>query len=220
VPAFLSPKSAIISEFDGPVYTFFVQLFSHSYLLQVIIALALLIVQAFGLTLVLQINGLVHRSNIFPAFPVVIGYSWNPDFLTLHPFLFSGILLIAALYFLMRLYGKQAAYREVFYGTFSISLASLFFFPLIYMLILVWTAFITIRITEWREYVITLIAFILPYLYYASGLFWNSNFMQGSTQFFNSIFRFSLPQPIGMVNTIWLLACVFIIVVTALAILL
>lgn len=219
LPAFTAPLQAIVSTFDGPIYTFIIKNTGLSVQFEVFIAFVLLIIQAIGFTLVLQFSGLIHKSNLLPSIAIVIGYSWNPQFLTLHPFLFTGVLLLFALYFLMQLYGKNNAYHEVFSASFCLGLASLFFIPLVLLLIVIWATFITLRVSEWREYVISIIAFTLPLLYYASGLYWNANLVEGSVDFINSMYMLSLSDGIGMSNIIWLSACAFTTIISVLFVL-
>lgn len=216
IPAFVNPKPIVVSNFDGPIFNFIGQILCDYKLFQIILAFVFMLLQAFGLTFVFQVNGLIHRSNFLPAFPVIIGFSWNPDFLFLHSFFFAGVFLIAGIYYLLRIFGKQAAYREVFSASFAFSMASLFFIPLAYLIIIVWFTFITLRISEWRDYFISLIAFAMPYLYYASGLYWNSNFIEGSKHFLHELFHLSLPQPIGFASIIWLSLCAFALIVSML----
>jgi len=214
IPAFMHPKPIIKTMLDGPIYDFLINLIKNQSTLQVALSLFLIMLQAFALNWVLQINGLFHRSNFIACIVVVLSYSWNPEFQTLHPILVAGMFVIAGVHFLLQLYGKQGAYREVFSASFAFSLASLFYFPLIYLLVLVWFSFITLRISEWREYVISIVAFLLPYIYYASGLFWNDNFISGIQQIGQSVVLISKPESIGMTNSIWLTACALALVIS------
>ena len=117
------------------------------------------------------------------------------------------------------MYGKQAPYRQVFTAAFSLSMASLFYLPLVYMILLLWFSLISYRISSWREYAITLIGFILPWIYYVSLLFWNDNVVSGLENISNSLLNLVLPERLSTINILWLAVSVFVLVVTMTAVL-
>ena len=54
-----------------------------------------------------------------------------------------------------------------------LSLGSLFYFPTILLLPLVWVALNDFRPFQWREWAMPFIGVALPYLYLATWYFWN-----------------------------------------------
>jgi hypothetical protein len=154
-----------------------------------------------------------------PALIILVTYSWNADFQTLHAILPAGIFIILAIHSIMVMYGKQEAYRQVFTAAFSIGIASLFYLPLAYLLFLIWFSFVTYRISTWREYAISIIGFSIPFIYYFSWLFWSDTFNQGLHQLAAALFNFVLPARLSTVNTLWLFVSAFLIMVTMAAVL-
>jgi len=160
IPAFVNPSPAVIKSSDGPLFTLLVSWLKHTAgTVSVALALSLIVLQAISLFYVFQANGFFGRSNFMPALIILVTYSWNADFQTLHAILPAGIFIILAIHSIMVMYGKQEAYRQVFTAAFSIGIASLFYLPLAYLLFLIWFSFITYRISTWREYAISIIGF-------------------------------------------------------------
>jgi hypothetical protein len=219
LPAFINPVLPIVTSSDGPLYSLLLNWLSQSQLLSVAVALILIIIQSLILFYVYQANGFFGRSNFIPAIIILLAYSWDTNYQTMHAVLPGGIFLIIALNAIMVMYGQQAAYRLVFTAAFSLGIASLFYIPLAYLLILVWFTLITYRVSTWREYAISIIGFILPFIYYFSWLFWNDSFLIGINQISESLVNFILPPKMALVYTIWLSVSAFILVITMVAVL-
>jgi hypothetical protein len=148
-----------------------------------------------------------------------LAYSWNSNYQTLHAVLPAGVFIIIALHTIMDMYGRQAAYHQVFTAAFSLGIASLFYLPLTYMLLLLWFTLITYRVSAWREYAVSVIGYVLPFIYYVSWLFWNDRLGVDLQQLPASLFNFILPARISLLNTIWLLVSLFVTIITMMAVL-
>jgi len=204
IPAFVNPLPAIASDYDGPLYVMLLGWLQSSAILAITVALALILLQAFTLFYVFQANGFLKKSNLFPAIIVLLAYSWNIDFQTLHAILPASVFLIIALNSIMVMYGHQAAYGKVFTASFSIAIASLFYIPLAFFLLFVWFSLITFRVSSWREYAITFIGFTIPFLYYITWLLLNNSFIIGMNQFLDSLLNMVLPARLSIIYTLWL----------------
>ena len=219
IPAFMTPLLPVQTSADGPLYTL-VSGWLHQFpALNVSVALILVVIQALILFYVYQANGFFKRSNFLPAIIILLAYSWNSNYQTMHSLLPAGILIIMALSSLMRMYGRQDAYHQVFTASFSIGIASLFYMPLAYLMFMIWFTLITYRISTWREYAVSIVGFFIPIIYYISWLFWNDNLPTGFHQLSETLFNLILPPPLSVVNTIWLSVSAFIMIVTMVAVL-
>lgn len=220
IPAFVNPLPPVQTPSDGPLYTLLVNNWLHQFtILTVAIALLLVVSQALILFYVYQANGFFGRSNFLPAIIILLAYSWNSNFQTLHAVLPAGIFIIIALHSIMVMYGRQAAFHQVFIAAFSIGIASLFYIPLAYLLLMIWFTLITYRISTWREYAVSIIGYILPFIYYISWLFWDNNLQQGLQHLSGSLVNLILPPRVSMINTIWLSVSAFILAITMIAVL-
>jgi hypothetical protein len=219
IPAFITPVVPIRTPADGPLYNLLLSWVLPHTLLAVAIALILVVMQAFTLFYVYQSNGFFGRSNFLAAIIILLAYSWNANYLTLHAVLPATLFIILALNSIMKMYGQPGAYQHVFIASFSIGIASLFYIPLAYLLLMIWFTLITYRISTWREYAVSIIGYILPFIYYLSWLFWNDNLQNGLLHFSGSLFNIVRPAGISEINTIWLSVSAFIMVVMMFAVL-
>ena len=219
IPAFINPVSPVYTSGDGPLYRMLLSFLAPAPILTVSIALLLIVLQAVILFYIYQAIGFFGRSNFMPAIIVLIAFSWNPAYQTFHAMLPAGLFLIIALNALMVMYGQQGAFHQVFTAAFSIGIASLFYIPLAYLLFFIWFTLITYRVSSWREYVVSVIGFVLPVIYFFAWLFWSDNFLPGLKQLSDALFNLVLPERISLINTIWLSASAFMLVVMMFAVL-
>jgi hypothetical protein len=219
LPAFLHPVLPAITQSDGPLYSLLVIYIGQFPILCISVALILVVIQALVLFYVFQANGFFKRSNFLPAIIILLAYSWNNNYQTLHAVLPAGIFIIIALNSIMKMYGRQAAYHQVFAAAFSIGIASLFYIPLAYLLVMIWLTLITYRISSWREYAVSIIGFILPVIYYVSWLFWNDEVPTGLNRASDSLFNLTWPAPLPVAATLWLSVSTFVMIVTMVAVL-
>lgn len=219
LPALVNPVPAVLTSSDGPLFVQLVNWLKLFPTLTVAIALAMIVLQSFILFYVYQANGFFKRSNFLPAIIVLIGFSWNSSFQTLHAVIPASIFIILALNSIMGMYGRPAAYHQVFTAAFSIGIASLFYIPLAYLLLSIWFTLISYRISSWREYAVSIIGFILPLIYHFSLLFWNDQLPTGLHHVSDALLNLILPARLSVVNTIWLSLSAFILIVTMVAVL-
>ncbi len=174
MPSFLEPSAPVLSKADGYLYTLLVQGMAHSSSLPVILGFVFTLLFSFLLTSLFSEMDLYPRNNLLISILTVTLLSCNNSLATLNSLYCALIPLLFAIYGMMRLYGREEAYGSVFSISFSIALASLFLYPLIYLLAFVWMGFLTYRILTWREWVISVIGATTPYIYLVSILFLTS----------------------------------------------
>jgi len=203
ISAFVNALPVVTSPADGPLFTAFACWLKAFPIFSVSIALALVVLQSIIIYFVFKANGFFGRRNFLPAIILVLAYSWNTEYQALHALLPANLFLIIALYAMMVMYGRQAAFHQVFTSSFAIGIASLFYIPSAYMLLMIWFSFITYRVSTWREYVISVIGFSLPYLYFASWLFWNENLLEGFNLFISALFIMPNFERLTVIEIVW-----------------
>ncbi len=219
IPAFVNPVTPVHTISDGPLYTLFLSWLQPNPFLPIAAGLFLILVQSVVLFYIYQSNGFFGRSNFLPAIIIMMAYSWDPHYLTMHALLPAGIFSIIAFNSILSMYGKQDAYHQVFTAGLSIGIAALFYVPLAFLLLLIWFTLITYRISSWREYVISVIGFSIPFIYFISWLFWNDNFTVGLEQIHHSLINVILPPRIPLIPTIWLSVSALIMILAMVAVL-
>jgi hypothetical protein len=171
LPAFLSPPQPVTATTFGIAYDFLAGFINFSGTINVLVAFVLLLLQAIVFNAVLVENPLFSKSVFLPALIYVILMSHNPANLILHPALIANFFLIFSLKNLYNTYEKKEALREAFNASFWVALASFFYLPAIYMMVLIWSAFLIFRINTWREWLISIIGVGTPYLLLIAGFY-------------------------------------------------
>ncbi|MBW6491788.1 MAG: hypothetical protein K0B15_11415 [Lentimicrobium sp.] len=81
------------------------------------------------------------------------------------------LLLLNSLYNVIRMFSEQNAYSRVMNAAISVSIASLLYPQSVIFIIFIWLSFFTLRISSWREWVISIVGLLTPYFYFAVYLF-------------------------------------------------
>ncbi len=215
LPTFVHPVVPMHIASEGPLYNLLTIWLIKMPFLSVCLAFALVLSLSFFLYIIGSVNDLVARENFLPAIFLLFLLSWNERLLVLHPLLPAGLLILLSIQTIMGMYGQQEPYRQAFTASASIGMASLFYLPAAYLILMLWFSFITYRIGSWREWIISLIGFLLPFVYLLSWLFWNDNFRIGVLSIITSINN----PGIGMYNLkpieiSWLLASALVLIIT------
>lgn len=144
-------------------------------LLSQFIAFLLIVAQGFYLNYIINkydLRDSRERSNYLPALFCIFFLSLFPSFRTLLPQHFSGLFLLLMTDKLFDSYRKDSAFAHCFDAGLFASIASLFYFPSVIFFFLIWTGFVLLRAFNWREWVISFLGFIIPWLMMLTYYFW------------------------------------------------
>ncbi|MCS6955546.1 MAG: DUF6427 family protein [Candidatus Calescibacterium sp.] len=156
-----------------PLYALVDKLLKDSPLLRVVVAQGMLLLQSLLVYRIVMRNELLKRAGYFPSVIYILLMSAQPEMLTIHPLLLSNFALLIFLDKLLSVFNKEVAYKEMFDTGFALSVATLFYLPTTLFLIALGIGLILLRPFIWREWVIALIGFILPWLFLLFVYFWN-----------------------------------------------
>lgn len=215
VPHFINPKVPVRVAAEGPLYSSMASLLAIYPYVSLSIALVLVIGLSIILYLIGTVNDILPRENFLPSIVYLFLLSWNTSLTTMNPLLPSGLLIAVSIFTLMRMYGQSEPYRQVFIASALIGLASLFYFPAMYFLIMVWISLVTYRITSWREWIIAFIGFLIPFIYLISWYFWNDEFKIILQKIISSIDNPGITlKGIKSFEIVWLVMTVFMLIIT------
>lgn len=158
-----------------PFYDLINTILSKIQWLNIVIAMILVLSEAFLLNYIITENALFTKQSYLPALFYVLFMSNNNAMLTTHPFLFANLFILFAIDQLLNAYRKDKAFAEAFNAGFLISLASLFYFPYIVFIPVLGIAFILLRPFIWREWIISIMGALLPYCFVFTYYFWNDS---------------------------------------------
>ena len=168
---FLHPV-AVVTKNTMPLFELFCRATGKYPLLHTIIAMFLVIIEAFYISNIIEKHNILLKKSNFPALVYVVLMSSCKLFLTLHPMLVANLFVLMSVDKILSSYHKDEAFSQVFDAGFCIGIASLFYFPAIVLFPVVWVGLIVIRTFVWREWIISFIGLIIPYLFVLAFYFW------------------------------------------------
>lgn len=172
LPALLHPPLINLTN-TMPLYELLVYPLTGHEVLALIIALIIVLAEAFLLNNMINEHEILERQTYLPALIYVVLMSCSRSLLTLHPLLFANLFILLSLDKLISTYRKDAAFAKVFEAGLLFSLASLFYFPVLFLFPSICAALLIFRPFIWREWVITCIGILLPYLFILVFYFWH-----------------------------------------------
>ncbi len=118
--------------------------------------------------------------------------------------LFIMLLLVYGYANTMSMFGKQYPYTQVLNASIAISLSSMILPHTILFIFFIWLAFFTYSVNSWREWFISIIGLVIPYIYLAFAYFWNDNLIYFidiyKTFFSNPDFTIAMPSMYLMIT--------------------
>lgn len=175
--------------------------------LSTFIALLLLIAEAFLLNYIVNENEVLAKKTALPGLFYIVFMSMTTDMLQLHPLLFSNLFLMFALNKILNSYRKDIAFSQVFDAGLLISLATLFYFPNAIFFPVIGVALVIFRPFLWREWVISFIGVLVPYIFVVTFYFWKDalDYLLYDKMFFPMVFKKATPL---LSQTFYILASV------------
>jgi hypothetical protein len=163
-PSFYHPLHLVYNN-TMPLYEFYVRgVNSFPYLHQVF-ALLLIIGESLLLNYMLNKFEIMAKKTAMPAVLYCLLMSCCKPFIHFYPLLFTNLFILLALLKIGLSYRMDEAFSTIFDASFFIATGSLFYFPAIIIYPLIWVALIVIRPFVWREWVISMIGLMLPYIF-------------------------------------------------------
>lgn len=143
------------------------------------------------------------NSSFLPAGLFLIIASSHPAFQQLLPVHFS---LVFILYSIDRLFfsliqEKRSLY-PFFESFFSLSIASLFYFPSLYIGIFFWICMLSFNEVYWRSWIVTLLGIVAPYFAVFTYYYWNDTLDQAIVNFLPNIGTPALTLTINFIQSV------------------
>jgi len=161
----------------SPVYDWIYFLLEGFPVLQVLLAGIFVFIQAVWLNEIFINNNLIQRNVLLPGLMFVVLMSSAPAINILHPVLIANFIIIAVINLMLAIYKTKEPYLQVLQSAIMISIASWIYFPFITFILFIWLLFFVYQIYTWREWLISVLGFMLPYLYLAVYYFLTDNFI-------------------------------------------
>ena len=131
-----------------------------------------------------------------------------PGFILSAPVVMVNLIIIFVFGNLFKLSGTSNQVMLGFDSGFLLGLASLVFFPVVFLLLMVWVAFLIHRANSWRNYVVSLMGLLTPYVFLFTWLFWTDS-LAAAGIFDQPLFSASF---IWIEQTTWLEKVIFVLI--------
>lgn len=142
-------------------------------LVPTLIAMILVIAEAFILNIIINENDLLPTHSFLPSLLFILLMSCNKDLMTLHPILFANLFILFTINKLISSYRKNVAFSQAFDAGLLFSIASLFYLPYLLLLPVLGIGLQIFRPLIWREWVICFMGILFPYLFVFVFYYWN-----------------------------------------------
>jgi hypothetical protein len=136
-----------------------------------LVAISVLVWSAILLVNTLNDNEFYQRTTQFPALLYVVFSSCFLPLLGMHPILFANLFLILAWRRILMIRQQHTVFSELIDGGLLIGIASLFYFPAIFIFPLTWITLFILRSFSWRETIVSIVGFLIPWLFTVVALF-------------------------------------------------
>jgi hypothetical protein len=133
----------------------------------------LILCEAVLINFIVEKNEILDTTSYLPALVYIILMSLQPEMFSLHPIVIANLFMLLAVHRLMQSYRKETAYADAFNAGFFISIAALFYIPSVIFIFLLWFGLVILRPFVWREWIISFIGILLPWIYLVFYYFWN-----------------------------------------------
>lgn len=134
-------------------------------LVKEILGFSTLLVMASTWNRIITKHALLGNSTRFPFFFMIILLSCRQSLIGFYPALPSSLFLVLFFEKLISSYKKERALSDIFDSGLFIGIATLFYIPAMVFLVLLWIGLFTIRTINWREWLCSVIGFLLPFAF-------------------------------------------------------
>lgn len=197
LPAFLSPEIIAegVNDYSMPFYRMFSSFLEGQVLMSKLMAFGLVLIEAFMLVRINAKFVLVQQRTFLPALFFIIIAGHSPVLLQWNPVLPSAIFVIFVLDLVFRSYRDEPNSYRYFEAGIMLGLGSLFYAPLIYLLLFIWFAGMVQRPFYWREYLFPVLGILVPYVFVFAYLFFADKSIPEFLVILKSSFNFNFEFP-------------------------
>lgn len=187
---FISPLPMVGTNGVTPFYTIAYNTLHFSPLISEIIIFILLCIESLLLNRILIKHKIINKINFLPAYVFFLFSCTDSSLLGLNPIIFSNFFLIIAFSEIFNFNESKNPYQNILTAGILTSIASLFYFPAILFLLVIILSLITYRVSDWNEFVISILGLIAPYFFLFTFYFLTdklNNSLNNYNQYFNNI---------------------------------
>jgi hypothetical protein len=141
----------------------------------VFFATLIVLIQALIFNRIVNKHGLLGKPSYLPALLYVTGASLFFQFLVLSPALICNFLIIIIIDKFLGLSKAGNAMSVMFDAGMLIAIGTLFYFPFMVLLLMLWLSLLLYRSFNWREWIACVIGFLTIFMFVAVFHYWNDS---------------------------------------------
>jgi hypothetical protein len=172
LPVFLIPFPALATRDAHPLFVFICRFLGDEPLVKEALAIGIVLFLAFFLYALSISHDMHPKESLLPVLFYYLLAAGFTEALSFGPALFASLFLMMSLFLILRIYGYNQPYKQVFSASFCVAIAALFYPPAACFMFFIWLSFLTYRIASWREWIISIIGAIVPYMYLITYYYW------------------------------------------------
>lgn len=150
--------------------------------LRYILLAGLISLEAIYLNLLLNRHEVLYKNSYLPSLCFVLAISASSVLLEIHPVHFVNLIFLRVFDKIFSLFKNESPMRALFDSGFLLAIAALIYLPALPVYLLLLLAVSLLRPFSWKEWLVMLIAFGLPYFFISVYFFWE----QGLIEFWKS----------------------------------
>ncbi len=179
LPYFLNDQPIPVFNYSEPLSKFLFNKLSFLWVnksINIIITSVIYLILAVWLNKIVSDFTLLFKNSFLPALLFIVITSLFPTFFTIDAAILVIFFQLLIFVKLFKLYKSNNALTIAFDVGMIVSIASLFYFPSIAWVLLLWMAMFIFRPFNWREFFTAFVGVLTPYLFVAFYYFWIDDF--------------------------------------------
>jgi len=167
-------------EIDGqyvfmPLSKLVFNLFGYNTFFSKFFALALLFLNAILLVRINISYNFIRARTYLPAVIYIFLLSHVSEIQRLTPALMASTFIILSINKVLFSFKKEKLAIQIMDASLLMSVASMFYFPAVFLITYIWIGLLLLRQFRWREWIFTVLGMIIPYIIYACILYISGN---------------------------------------------
>lgn len=175
LPSILSQPDLVVESSIPPLYILYFFIIGTGSFVNLIISLLLVIVSGLIINQIIIANEISGKTTMLGMFFFVLLNISMVSNVVMNPFLWVSFFLLLMLKELFKLPKTETTIPIIFNASIYLGLASLFYYPSLVIILVIWVSLMTFRINNWREYVIVPIGVLLPLFFTFTWYYYNDN---------------------------------------------
>lgn len=142
------------------------------------VAFLFALISALSINQILREYDLINMHSTMGLAVFILLVSGLPLFTSVNSFIIINLILVLVIQGILKLSIVEDPITVLFNISFYLSFASLFYTPIVYLILIIWLAIITNRQIGLRNFLITIIGLLLPYFFVFIWFYWNDSVVE------------------------------------------